>query len=74
MYLEAVELMEDDSKESMALDIFRQAIGVSVRLCTAGAVAYILLQRCSRLHGPTRSMHPSCTQTLVLPYTPSHYH
>ena len=27
MYLEAVELMEDDGKESMALDIFRQAIG-----------------------------------------------
>ena len=29
MYLEAVELMEDDSKESMALDIFRQAIGIA---------------------------------------------
>ena len=27
MYSEAVELMEDDGKESMALDIFRQAIG-----------------------------------------------
>ena len=27
MYLEAVELMEDEGKESMALDIFRQAIG-----------------------------------------------
>ncbi len=27
LYLEAVELMEDDGKESMALDIFRQAIG-----------------------------------------------
>ena len=30
MYLEAVELMEDDGKETMALDIFRQAIGTSV--------------------------------------------
>ena len=27
MYLEAVEVMEGEGKESMALDIFRQAIG-----------------------------------------------
>ncbi|DBA97705.1 TPA: hypothetical protein ACH3X3_012590 [Trebouxia sp. C0006] len=31
MYLEAVELMEDDGKESMALDIFRQAIGSHIK-------------------------------------------
>lgn len=27
MYLEAVEVMEDEGQETMALDIFRQAIG-----------------------------------------------
>ena len=35
MYLEAVELMEDDGQDTMALDMFRQAIGMSPLLCTS---------------------------------------
>lgn len=30
LYLEAVEVMEDEGQETMALDIFRQAIGQPV--------------------------------------------
>lgn len=29
LYLEAVEVMEEEGQETMALDIFRQAIGIS---------------------------------------------
>lgn len=35
MYLEAVEVMEDEGQETMALDIFRQAIGQRCPFCHA---------------------------------------
>ena len=35
MFLEAVELMEDEGQETMALDMFRQAIGMTPSSCTS---------------------------------------
>ena len=65
MYLEAVELMEDDSKEGMALDIFRQAIGVFVHCRST-----MLQWRCC-LHVPTPIMLPSRAGHVNMPV---HYH
>ena len=50
MYLEAVEVMEDEGQETMALDIFRQAIGQAACLihflCSQQFACWEMLMSC----------------------------
>ena len=43
MYLEAVEVMEDEGQETMALDIFRQAIGQLTSRLPSQTMLYLVL-------------------------------